>query len=924
MPNTLLSTKLNIPPRRPNLVVRPHLTERLNAALTCKLTLVSAPAGYGKTTLVSEWVHQSGRGGVTKAFPIAWLSLDASDNDPSRFFSYLIAALQAIHPDIGAEIEPILEADSDPLAEFEPWLVALVNDIAATGQSFVLALDDYHVISELQIHLALDFLLDHIPPGMHIVIISRADPPMPLGRLRVQRELVEFREADLRFGVDETAAFLNDLMGLALSPEDIRSLEARTEGWIAGLQLAALTLHDRPDQHNQVVSITGSHRHLIDYLVHEVMSRQPEPVRAFLHQTSVLERFNASLCDAVMLASDSRDMLSALEKANLFLVPLDEEHQWYRYHHLFADFLRQRLHATLPGIATELHVRASAWYEAQGMLDKAFQHALVGEDARRAARLLDENIETLILSRAAVNQVIGWADKLPVHVRREFPRLCIYHAWALQFEYQLEAAEAALALAEAHLAEPGGWLGSFPASQVTSHAAVIRAYMAAHRGEFQQAVDLYHAALGAMPEDDTHGMQVVRAVIALGQGIANYELGQMETAHQTLESALTLNQQAGSRYPALACLQYLMLVDLARGALNQAYASGEKGLFWIKEWSRLEGRKRRPARMAAHLRWQMAKVQYERNDLDHATRNLNMATEYYELVGSWSRVQGYLLLVDLHQALGNVVAALNYLRKVKRLSLTPGFSLPNVPWAAQVAERSLLLSRSRPDLNHLSAEAGQWAETSGLSPRDEFRYQQEYQYLVLARVLVAQGNLEAATPLLERLITSAEGAARWGQLITYLSLQAVAYHTQGKTDTALSYLSRALALGEPEGYLRTFVDLGPPMRDLLHIRAGQGMAPRAAYLSRLLAAFPDVEADFIPSPLAAAAQVDIEGLLEPLSERELQILRRLAARRSYQEIADELYLSLNTIKWYAKNIYGKLGVRGRDQAASRARELGLL
>jgi LuxR family maltose regulon positive regulatory protein len=381
-----LFTKLNIPPPRPNLVPRPRLTERLNDGLTRKLTLISAPAGYGKTTLVSDWITRS-------EVPAAWLSLDASDNDLARFFSYLIAALQAIHPDIGVEIAPILETDSDPPVEFEPLLTALVNDIAASEETFVLALDDYHVIGELEIHQALDFLFDHIPVNMHMVIIARADPPMPLGRLRVQRELTEIREDDLRFSRGEATAFLNDLMGLALSNEDVANLEARTEGWVAGLQLAALTLQDRPDQHDQVVAITGSHRHLIDYLVHEVMSRQPEEVRAFLLRTSILDQFNASLCDAVRfglaksqsssdgtavtLAADGREMLLTLEQANLFLIPLDHERRWYRYHHLFADFLRQRLRETQPEIIPELYIRASGWYEAQGMLDEAFHHALL-------------------------------------------------------------------------------------------------------------------------------------------------------------------------------------------------------------------------------------------------------------------------------------------------------------------------------------------------------------------------------------------------------------------------------------------------------------------------------------------------------------------------------------------------------------------
>jgi len=515
-----------------------------------------------------------------------------------------------------------------------------------------------------------------------------------------------------------------------------------------------------------------------------------------------------------------------------------------------------------------------------------------------------------------------------VEARSKFPRLCIYHAWALQFEYLLEAAESALTLAETHLADPGGLPRSFPASQITSQAAAVRVYMALHRAEFDRAVDLALAALRALPEEDTDQMRVVRGAITLGLGIGYFELGHMEAAHQALQSALALNQQAGGRYPALACIQYLMQVDFARGALDQAHANGEKGLFWIEEWSRSEGRKRRPARMLAHLQLQMGIVQYERNDLSQAAEYLYKATEYYELVQSWSRVQGYALLVDVHQALGDVEAALGYWRKLKRISLTPGFSLPNISLAAQIAERSLLLSRSRPDLNDLFAQAVRWAENSGLSPDDEFRYEQEYEYLTLARVLIAQEKAGEAIPLLDRLVASAEGAGRNGELISYLSLQAIAHYTRGqtasehRTDTALTTLSRALALGEPEGYIRTFVDLGPPMQDLLQAAARQDMA--LGYVSRLLAAFPTVEPGFPPSPAAPPKRRGVEDLVEPLSEREMAILRYMASRLSNREIADELHLSVNTVKWYARNIYSKLGVGKRREAVRRARELGIL
>jgi LuxR family maltose regulon positive regulatory protein len=971
--------------------------------------VVSAPAGYGKTTLVSDWI-------VRFKVPAAWLSLDASDNDLSRFFSYLIAALQQIDPAIGADIEPILETGAD--LSIEPLLTALVNDIAAltiepstvppwgiAGQNFVLVLDDYHLITDFSIHEALDFLFDHLPPGMHVVILSRTDPPMPLGRLRVQRELTEIRETDLQFTIEETTAFFNDLMELELAPEDIKNLAARTEGWIAGLQLAALTLQGRADKRDLIAAFSGSHRHLIDYLAHEVLSRQPDRVQAFLLRTSILERFKAPLCDAVCFGlteaqsrsrrsdavclrlaetpsrsrgsdavflgqaetanrlekaatfegigmrpgSDASEMLVFLEKANLFLIPLDDERRWYRYHHLFTDFLRQYLHETQPEIFSELHLRASHWYEANGMMDEAIEHALAGGDTTQAARLLCDSAEVYIFN-AEIDKVIQWANRLPAEVRCKCPRLCIYHAWALQFEYQLEAAESALALAEGQSTDPGELpLAESPSavlpfcpfdSQVASHASAIRGYMALQGGEFDQAVGLLLSALDALPETGTDGrhpadkehpadqMRALRGAITLGLGIGYFELGQMEAAYQALESALPLNQQAGNRYGSLSCIYSLMHVDIARGALNQARANGEKGLLWIEEWSRSQSRKKRPARMLAHLRWQMGRVQYERNQLDQAARNLSRATDFYELVQSWYRVRSYVHLLDLYQAMGDVEAALGYLRKLERISLRPGFSLPDSPVAAQIAERSLLLRRLRPDQGDLFAEAVRWAETSGLGPNDEFRYEQEYEYLTLARVLIAQDKAEEAIPLLDRLIVSAESAGRTGQLIAYLALQAVAHHSRGqrtsehKTGAAFAYLSRAFALGEPEGYVRTFVDLGPPMRDLLLVAGRRGIAP--GYVPRLLAAFPDLEPDSIPSPAARPKRRQIEDLVEPLTDREVQILRRLAAGLTNRQIAEELYLSINTIKWYTTQIYGKLEVSRRAEAVARAHELSIL
>jgi LuxR family maltose regulon positive regulatory protein len=734
--------------------------------------------------------------------------------------------------------------------------------------------------------------------------------------------LTEIREVDLRFTLDEAAAFLNNVSGLALSDQDIHNLETRTEGWIAGLHLAALILQDRPDKHDVIAAFTGSHRHVIEYLVQEVLSRQSEEVRTFLFCTSVVKQFNASLSDALTNETNGKEVLNYLERANLFLNPLDDQRNWYRYHHLFAEFLRQRLRQTQPEIIPELFMRASQWYEAHGIVDEAIEHALAGKDVIRAARLLDENAETLFLINAEVTKLISWADRLPLKVRAQFPRLCIFHAFALQFEYQLEAAESILTLAEAHLAEPTKLPESFSASQVTGYAKTIRAYTAIHWGEFDQGVALSRKALESLPEEDTVEVRRLRGIIMLGLGMGYFELGRMESAQRAIQTALPLNQQVGGHYAALACIQYLMLVEIARGMLKQARATGEKGLFWIEEWSSSKGRKRRLARSLAHLRFEMSMLHYEGNNLIQAAEHLNKSCEYYELVGSWYQVRNYLHLVDLHHALGDIEKALFYLQEVKRIILKPGFSIPTMPLEARITMRSLLLSQSQPHLKDLFANAVQWAQTCGLKPDDEFRYVQEYEYLTLAYVLTAGNKAEKAVPLLDRLISSADGAGRNGQLITYLSLQAVAHHNLGDTDKSLKTLSRALELGEPQGYLRTFVDLGRPMKEMLQIAARQDIAFN--YVSRLLVAFPDYEAISTPSPASQPRRLGINEFVEPLNDREMRILRYMAGRLSNQEIANELYLSVNTVKWYARNIYSKLGVGNRRAAVIRARGLGIL
>jgi LuxR family maltose regulon positive regulatory protein len=802
-------------------------------------------------------------------------------------------------------------------------------------------LDDYYLVTEFSIHEGLDFLIDHLPPCMQIVIMTRVDPPIPLGRLRVQQALLEIREIDLQFTVDEATAFLNHLMGLDLSAEDVATLEARTEGWIAGLQLAALTLQGRADKQDLIAALSGSHRHLVDYLGHEVMSRQTQEVQSFLLRTSILERFNASLCDAVLgfgkwgsgaipareavaprhPASTSpllhsREILDQLEVSHLFLIALDDDRQWYRYHHLFAGFLNQRLRETQPALIPDLFIRASQWYEAQGLMDEAIEHAFDSGHVKRAAMLLDDFSEALVFN-AELDKVLHWAKRLPEDARAQFPRLCIYHAWALQFEYQLDSVEPTLALAEAHLADPASLPGSHSASHISGHASAIRIYTAIKTGELDRAVELSLATLKALPKENTEEALVVRGALTLGLGMAYLDLGQVELTYQTLQEALHLNQVTGNRYAALSSINMLINLEKVRGALVQARANAEKGLIWIDEWSRTGDRRRRPARNLALFRRELGLVQYERNELDHALTNLEKARSYFEVARSWMRFEIYAYLVDLYSALGSVDKALGYYNRLKRFYLSPGLALTGFPVGAFLAQRNLTLGQAQPDHQDLIVEAVTWAKNSDLKPTDDFGYQREYEYRILAHTLIAQQRAWEAVPLLDRLIISAEEGGRHGDLILYLSLQATAHQNTDNADLALTHLSRALTLAEPEGYVRTFVDLGQPMKDLLRIMVDKGMC--LLYTSRLLDAFPAQESS--PAHLLSPTP---DQLVEPLNDREMQILRLMSARFSNREIADELYLSVNTVKWYARSIYDKLGVASRREAGSRARELGIL
>ena len=908
----LLATKLYIPPPGPQIVGRPHLIARLNEGLGRKLTLLSAPAGFGKTTLASDWVASCGR-------PAVWLSLDEGDNDPARFLTYLIEALQTIAAQIGAGVLSALQSPPPPS---ETILTALLNDIAAVPGQFVLVLDDYHVVDSPPVDQALTFLLDHLPPQLHLVIATREDPQVPLARLRARGQLAELRVADLRFTHVEAAEFLNRVMGLNLAAADIAVLEARTEGWVAGLQLAALSLRGHHDAAGFIRSFTGTHRFVLDYLLEEVLQQQLTPIQQFLLHTSILDRLCGPLCDAVLgdPAGSGQAALQAIERANLFLVPLDVERHWYRYHHLFGEFLRQRFAQAanlVGGDLTGLHGRASAWSEAQGLDIEALHHAAAAADPAHVARLAERSWARMDSSFQSVAWC-RWVRQLPEAVLRARPVLCTQYAWALMDAGEVESSEARLRDAE-HLlaslgdsaivpddaAEPMVVVAKEQLSSLPVRIAVARAYLAQARGDV--AATVRHAALARAHAADAEPLLRAQAEVLVG--VAHWASGELEEAHRAFADWIEHTRQAGNLAFALASGFYLAEIRIAQGQLREAARL-------YRQFLQLVPADDEAIRQAApHLHLGLALVAHEQGDEPTAALHLQESKERGERASlsdwpfRWSLAQA-----RIQESAGAWEAALDLLDAARRLYVRN--PIPDVRPVAAIKAR---ISIRQGGLTAALA----WAAEHGLSTADDLSYGREFEHMTLARLLIARyrqeradSHLHDALGLLGRLLAAAEAGGRVSSVIEILLLQALAHEAHGDLHYALVPLARALALAEPEGYVRLFVDEGPPLARLLRRMQEEGGTVNM-YLHTLLAAFgrqPDLHPpSFSPPPSE-----------EPLSEREREVLRLIAEGLSNQELAARLYLSPHTIKVHTRNIYGKLGVTSRTQALARARALGIL
>ena len=907
-PAALLETKLYVPRSRRGLVPRPRLSERLDRGAASRLVLVSAPAGFGKTTLLTEWLA----GPATPAGErlAAWVSLDRGDNDPASFWTYVIAALRTAAPGVGEGALALLQAPGPQ--PNETVLTVLLNDLGAVADDIVLVLDDYHVIDAPVVQDAMAFLLDHLPPRLHVVIAGRADPALPLARLRARGELAEIRAAELRFTPDEAAAYLNEMMGLQLTARDVAALEARTEGWIAALQLAALSMQGRDDVAGFIAGFAGDDRYVVDYLVEEVLQRQPDRVQAFLLQTSILGRLSGPLCDAVTGQGGGKAMLEALDRGNLFLVPLDDRRQWYRYHHLFADVLQARLLDEQPGEVAGLHRRASAWYERSGEQSVAISHSLAARDFSQAADLIERALPAMRKTRQEAT-VHGWLKVLPDEVVWVRPMLSFAMAGALLETGELEGVEARLRDAER-------WLGEETATSRGSPALPTE-MVVANEEEYRRlpgAIELYRSALamarGDLPATvryarrtldralaDDHG---VRAGASGFLGLAFWTSGDLEAAHSAWAECAAGLRRSGQIADIFGCAIGMADIRLVQGRLGEAMRTYEQAL---RRASEQDG----PVlRGTADMYVGMSEVHRERDDRPAATRQLLRSQELGEAIGlPQNRYRWRVAMARIRQAEGDLGGALDLLNEAERLY--KGDFFPNVRPVPALRAR-IWIAQGR------LGEALGWAREQGLSADDDLSYLREFEHITLARLLLARYQDERAehyadeaTRLLERLRQAAEEGGRTGSVIEIVVLQALAHQARGDIPAALACLERAVTLAEPEGYVRVFADEGPPMASLLRAAAKHGTTRN--YVRRLLAAANEARPD---SPVRQA-------LIDPLSERELDVLRLLGTELDGPAIARELMVSLNTVRTHTKNIYAKLAVTNRRAAVRRGAELGL-
>lgn len=904
MTEVLLRTKVNIPASRATLIQRQRLLDKLEHALQCRLTLVSAPAGFGKTTLLSGWAEKC-------AYPVAWVSLDESDNDPASFLMYLITALEiSIDGDdqIQSSLPPIQPIPGDI------YLTKLVNQLSSQidekHQDWVMILDDYHLITNETIHRVLLFLLDHMPDGLHLIISTRADPALPLARLRARGQLNELRQDDLRLTMQESTEFITQVMNLNLNNNDIAELTKRTEGWAAGLQLATVSLSNQEDVSGFIDKFSGSNRFIMDYLLEEVLEQQSEAIRNFLLSTSILDQLCAPLCQAVVGKEDltstavsdtvkyafsSQQILDNLERANLFLIPLDNDRSWYRYHRLFADLLQHHLEQSQPNMMPLLHHRASVWYEQNGMIPQAIDHALAAGNLQQAALLIENIVETIML-RSEVATFDKWVNTLPDEIVHAHPILCVYQAMAqLLRGHSLEAAEAHLQIAEE--ADKG--------STISGEILTIRGLIATYQGNRELCIGFGKKALQYLPQDNLFFRSLVAGYLGLNQ----YYTGDLVKAEQTLQEALSVSQKVGNVTNMVLAQIHLAEIHFLRGNLFNAKIVYEQA---IKSATSTHGKKLPIAGLAL---MGLGRLFLEWNDLEQAGQYTLEGIELTQQWGEVGTISGYITMTWLKKIQGDLEGARQAIGSARNIS---------VKFDAMQLDDRLVASYEatfNAALGELEA-ASQWERTCKLEEDvhiDELMDVMEY--IAWVKVLMVQGKFDQGLRVSQKLyeITQKMGMKSISQRL--LIDQAIIFQEQGDLEAALAALEAALELAKTDGLMRSFLDAGPEMVKLLYIAAERGIAP--GFTGRLLAAF-DLAVKEKETTGVITALNDLDELIEPLSERESEVLQLIAQGLSNREIANKLFLSMSTIKAHSYNIFNKLNVHNRTQAVAKARSLGIV
>lgn len=884
MPESLLRTKFFMPRLGPKSVERAHLLARLDEGIASarRMTLVVAPVGYGKTTIIADWLGRT-------SSATAWLSLESDDNDLVRFWTYFVAALQQAQPGLGQKARTLLRAAPNP--SIPNILADLINELSAAPSGIILVLDDYHLIQSTEVHQGLNFLLDHLPPRLHLVIITREDPPLPLAQLRARGQMLELRAKDLRFSLRETTQLLTEAMGLPLSKPQVMALEQRTEGWIAGLQMAALSLRDVDDLEAFISTFAGDHRYVADYLLTEVLNRQQPRVREFLTSTAVVDRFTPDLCEALAGApGNSSAVIEELEALGLFLIPLDHKRQWFRYHQLFADLLRLRLQQEQPERYAELNRRASQWYESQGLTDEAIKHRLAAGEPDETARLI-EAAGLGMIGRSRLGILQAWIAALPKDTVRRRPYLSLLLAWIGFLTGQPELAAENLRLAQQ---PPDGGYDSPPdfACQVE----LLHAYAARISGDLDAAIE--HTL-------EARRYPVVQqpflaCALALNLG-GNYWLrGDFAALEQPLRQAVSFAGDPAAEYPGLAAAGFLANAYFQRGQLNSAAALCT-GLLEVP--SRVDS----PA--AAYVYLEQGELQYERNELEKALESLTRAIELGESADRIVNViRARQVLARVHHALGNQEEVDDLTAQAAELfeRYSPRFQLMRRIEYEHYRIGGLLMQNSLESVLH-------WADAYAGS-RDLLNSNWALLMdLLYARALLLQGKVAEATDMAGACAHAAKGLGTGTWLLRSMLVQSLCQQEAGSLAEATSSLRTCLGLAEPEGFIRTFVDHGAGMAKLLRSAASAVASP---YSERLLVAFarPDDGVGSGPSG----------PLVESLTVQETSILRLMNAGLSHGEIARERFLSLNTVKWHTAHIYRKLSVHRRAHAVARARELGIL